>query len=115
MRKNIFYLIIPVLTAILYFAYLGNIDLWNPDEPRYCEVVREMFSLKQFLVPHLNGQIYGDKPPLFFWSMAGFVTLFHSMKEWVLRLTPAISGFLTVILTFIYSKKLFDKNVAIFS
>ena len=115
MKKKIFYLIIPVFTAILYFAYLGNIDLWDPDEPRYCEVVREMFSLKQFLVPHLNGQIYGDKPPLFFWSMAGFVILFHSIKEWVLRLTPAISGFLTVILTFIYSKKLFNKNVAIFS
>ncbi len=115
MSKNIYFMIIFVLTAVLYFAYLGNIDLWNPDEPRYVEVVREMFSLKHFIVPHLNGEIYGDKPPLFFWSMAFFVKIFHSMKEWIFRLTPAISGFLMVIITYLYSQKLFNKNTGFFS
>ncbi len=31
-------------------------DLWNPDEPRYTEVAREMVVLDDYLVPHLNGQ-----------------------------------------------------------
>lgn len=47
-------------------------DPWNPDEPRYAEVAREMVSLPNYLVPHLNGEPYPDKPPVFFWLAAGF-------------------------------------------
>ena len=47
-------------------------DLWNPDEPRYTEVAREMVVLGDYIVPHLNGEIYAEKPPLFFWLTAGF-------------------------------------------
>jgi len=45
-------------------------DLWNPDEPRYAEVAREMRVLGDYLVPHLNGDVYSEKPPLFFWLSA---------------------------------------------
>ncbi|MFI5401846.1 MAG: ArnT family glycosyltransferase, partial [Planctomycetota bacterium] len=45
-------------------------DLWNPDEPRYAEVAREMRVTGEWLVPHLNGAIYAEKPPLFFWLSA---------------------------------------------
>jgi len=71
--------------------------------------------LKQFIVPHLNGNIYGDKPPLFFWAMAFFVKLIGSMKEWVFRLTSAISGFLIVVVTYFYSKKMFNKLTGFYS
>ncbi len=104
-----------VITACLYFGFLGVIDLWNPDEPRYVEVAREMIALKNYLVPHLNGVIYGHKPPLFFWCIAGVMNLFHSHKEWVVRLVPAISGFLTVILTYFYAAKIFNKKAGFFS
>jgi 4-amino-4-deoxy-L-arabinose transferase-like glycosyltransferase len=45
-------------------------DLWNPDEPRYAEVSREMLVLGEYFVPHLNGEIYAEKPPLGFWLAA---------------------------------------------
>jgi 4-amino-4-deoxy-L-arabinose transferase-like glycosyltransferase len=45
-------------------------DLWNPDEPRYAEVAREMRVTGEWLVPHLNGDLYMEKPPLFFWLSA---------------------------------------------
>jgi 4-amino-4-deoxy-L-arabinose transferase-like glycosyltransferase len=60
-------LAIGCLTAL---PSLGSRDLWNPDEPRYAEVAREMRVLGDFLVPHLNGAIYAQKPPLFFWLSA---------------------------------------------
>jgi len=44
-------------------------DLWNPDEPRYAQVSREMVSGGDWVLMHLNGQVYGEKPPLFFWAM----------------------------------------------
>ncbi len=103
------------VTVCLYFGFLGVIDLWNPDEPRYVEVAREMIAMKNYLVPHLNGVIYGHKPPFFFWCLAGMMNLFHSYKEWVVRLVPAISGLLTVLITYFYASKIFNKKVGFFS
>ena len=42
-------------------------DLWNPDEPRYMEVGREMVVMGDYIIPHLNGEVYAEKPPMFFW------------------------------------------------
>lgn len=41
------------------------------DETRYLAVAWDMWVRHDFLVPHLNGQPYSDKPPLLFW-------LFHA-------------------------------------
>jgi 4-amino-4-deoxy-L-arabinose transferase-like glycosyltransferase len=45
-------------------------DLWVQDEMRYGEVVREMLNSGNWLVMHLNGYPYPDKPPLYFWMVA---------------------------------------------
>ncbi len=37
------------------------------DETRYLTVAWEMRSYGDWIVPHLNGEIYGHKPPLLFW------------------------------------------------
>ncbi|HEX5072556.1 MAG TPA: glycosyltransferase family 39 protein [Gemmatimonadaceae bacterium] len=37
------------------------------DETRYASVAWEMWLRGQYLVPHLNGAPYSDKPPLLFW------------------------------------------------
>ena len=108
MLKRISLLFVITVTGFLYFSYLGTIDLWNPDEPRYVEVAREMISLKSFIIPHLNGEVYSHKPPIFFWTIAFLFKLFHSQSEWIARLVPAISGFLIVLLTFLYAKKVFN-------
>jgi 4-amino-4-deoxy-L-arabinose transferase-like glycosyltransferase len=63
--------ILVVLTAILLLPSFFTRDLWNPDEPRYMEVAREMPLLKQYVIPHLNGETYAEKPPLFYWLAAG--------------------------------------------
>ena len=116
MAKRILFYIVFAITIILYFSYLNSIDLWNPDEPRYVEVAREMISLKNFIVPHLNGEVYAHKPPIFFWAIAFMFKIFHSQKEWVARLVPAISGLLTVLLTFLYAKNIFKNfQIGIFS
>ena len=49
----------------LYFLNLGQWDLWNPDEPRYAQVTREMVNGGDWILMHFNGRVYEDKPPLF--------------------------------------------------
>jgi len=67
--------LIAFLTALAVVPSLFTRDPWNPDEPRYMEVAREMAlvdTLGSYLVPHLNGELYTQKPPLFFW-LAGTI------------------------------------------
>jgi len=67
--------IILLLAAILFLPALPSRDPWNPDEPRYVEVAREMVERGDYLVPHLNGTPYPDKPPMFFWLAAALYRL----------------------------------------
>lgn len=44
--------------------------LWEPDEPRYCQSAREMIESGDWVLPRLNGEPYGHKPPVFMWLVA---------------------------------------------
>ncbi len=62
--------VIVGLVLLVTVPALFTRDLWNPDEPRYMEVAREMTVTGEYVLPHLNGELYSEKPPLFFWLAA---------------------------------------------
>lgn len=66
-------------------------DLWAPDEPRYAQVAREIYSGGSFLVMHLCGQPYPDKPPLLFW-LAGLGGWLGGWHELWLRLPSLVAA-----------------------
>ncbi len=86
------------LVAVLFVPPLFTRDPWNPDEPRYAEVAREMVVLGQYLVPHLNGEPYSDKPPLFFWLAALFWHLGAGVNSG--RLVAVLANLATVALVY---------------
>src|SRR5262249_21706008 len=49
---------------------LGVRDLWPADEPRFAAIARDMVSSGEWLFPRVGGDLYQDKPPLFFWMLA---------------------------------------------
>lgn len=65
-------LLLAALALAVFLPGIAARDLWNPDEPRYAEVAREMLERGDWLVPHLNGQVYSEKPPLQLWAIAAF-------------------------------------------
>ena len=62
------------LVAILVLGWgLGGYVLYEPDEARHAEVAREMVSAsawRAWVVPHLDGAPYLNKPAPFYWLMA---------------------------------------------
>ena len=99
--------------ALLVLPGLGRRDLWNPDEARYAEVAREMLAGGDLVVPHLNGEIYTQKPPLFFWSIALAGTLGGGLNEFTARLPVALAGVGTLLLVFAIGHRLFGRRAAL--
>lgn len=95
-----------------YFLLLSLIALWalimgvaittRPflpiDETRYLAVAWEMWRDGNFLVPHLNGEIYSQKPPLMFWLIdLGWLT--SGVNDLWPRLVAPLFGLATLFLT----------------
>jgi len=100
---------------VIYFVNLGRWDLWNPDEPRYAEVAREMVKGGDWVLMHLNGADYGNKPPLFFWLMAFSSYLWQGFTSFSVRFPSALFGTLTVLLTFLLGKELYASRTGFLS
>ncbi len=110
MKKGFHWIIVLLVSLLLLFTNLGGWGLWSPDEPRYAEVAREMVVTGDYLVPHLNGEVYTKKPPLLFWLDALSYKLF-GVKEWAARLPVALMGLITALATLYFGSRLFSPRV----
>lgn len=104
-----------VFCFFLFFVNLGKWDLWNPDEPRYAQVAKEMIQRGDWILMHLNGKIYTDKPPLFFWLIGLSSFLWNGFNSFSVRFPSAIFGTLTVLLTFLIGKNLYSSRTGFLS
>lgn len=100
---------------VIYFLNMGGWDLWNPDEPRYAQVAREMVDGGDWVLMHVNGKTYEDKPPLFFWLIAFSSFLWQGFSSFSVRFPSALFGTLTVLLTFFLGRKLFGSRTGFLS
>jgi len=100
---------------VIYGAGIGSRDLWDPDEPRYAEVAREMRVDGQWIVPHVNGRVYGHKPPLFFWAIAGFSFLTGQVDSWSARAPSVLAASALLGLTYLFGLRWFGRRAAVYS
>jgi hypothetical protein len=101
-----------LLGLVLFLPGIGARDLWNPDEPRYAVVAREMRESGDWVVPHVNGRLYSEKPPLHFWAIAAASYLTGDVTEVSTRLPAAFAATLTIFLLWGIGRRLFDREVA---
>jgi 4-amino-4-deoxy-L-arabinose transferase-like glycosyltransferase len=108
-------LILLVFCSLLFILGVGRWDLWDPDEPRYAQVAKEMVNGGDWILMHVNGKIYEDKPPLFFWLIGLSSFLWQGFTSFSVRFPGAFLGTLTVILTFFLGKKLYTSRTGFLS
>jgi 4-amino-4-deoxy-L-arabinose transferase-like glycosyltransferase len=80
-----------IAAAVSLVAALSPRDLWAPDEPRAGVVARAMVEDGRWLVPHLNGEPYPEKPPLVYWLMSVSGILLGGLSAFAARLPGALA------------------------
>jgi 4-amino-4-deoxy-L-arabinose transferase-like glycosyltransferase len=73
-----------------------------------------MVSSGNWLLPHLNGELYLTKPPLLYWlsSSLGFI---WGVNEWTLRLPSALAAIAVLIMVYRYALQQSGKWAALFA
>lgn len=60
---------VAFLALLLFLTALRG--YWTPDEPDFAQCVKEMRLRGAWMFPWLNGEVYTEKPILFYWLMKG--------------------------------------------
>jgi len=96
--------------AVLLLLGLGRLDADAPDEPRALQVAEEMRSFEHgptgLVLLHLNGDVYTQKPPLYYWLAAAFGAPGGRVTEWAARLPSALAGIGVIALTLLLGTRL---------
>ena len=69
-------LVLAIIVAFNIFFGLGSIPLLDPDEPVYAETAREMIQFNDYLSPRIYNEYWFDKPPMYYWLVAGAIHVF---------------------------------------
>lgn len=88
------------LFAIAFFVLAAGYGLrepWPADEPRFVLVARQMVESGDFWFPHRGGELYPDKPPLYFWLLALAHGVIGSWR-WSFLLPSLLAGLSTLAL-----------------
>lgn len=103
-----------ILLVFSLFSSLNIIELTS-SEPLRAAISLEMLINKEYILPHLNGMLYINKPPLFNWAQAATSFIFNSTQPWVWRLPGILALLLTGLGTYLFIKNPLGKQTAFFA
>lgn len=115
-NKAVLHIVILVFVCFAFFMP-GSLlrGLWTPDETRYAAISKSMVDNGDWLTLRVNGQIYTQKPPVFFWIISLFGILSGGVNDFAARLVSILSGTGTVVATYLFARRIFNGSIALVS
>ena len=105
------FLYLFIAVAAILFIRLGATPIYILDEAKNAQCAREMFLRHDLIVPTFNGELRVDKPPLHYFFMMLAYKMF-GVNEFAARFFSVVMGLLTILVTYNYTKKLFNPFAA---
>jgi 4-amino-4-deoxy-L-arabinose transferase-like glycosyltransferase len=110
------WLVLLVMSAAVLLPRLGAPELRSPDEPRFSLIVQDIYRGEGTLVvPHLDGKIYSEKPPLQLWAVWLASLPFGRPTEWSARIPSTLAAIGLVLLTGWLGGRLFGRRAGFIS
>lgn len=101
-----------LLAAVLALAFdLGGYPLFDPDEGRNAEVAREMAETNDYVLPHLDGLPYLDKPIVYFAAAAAVIEVLGP-TETAARLPAYFFTLATLVVVIRFAKRRWGSDAA---
>ena len=104
MKYKIAIIICVGLFILLYIVPLGVRPMVMPDEFRYAEISREILETGDWVVPHLDGLRYFEKPVLGYWLNAAGITMFGE-NAFAIRFFSALAAGISAVILFFLARK----------
>jgi 4-amino-4-deoxy-L-arabinose transferase-like glycosyltransferase len=108
---NKYFWILFIAVAAILFIRLGATPIYILDEAKNAQCAREMLQRSDFIVPTFNGELRTDKPPLHYFFMMISYKIF-GVNEFAARFFSVIMGLLTLLVTYNYTRRLFNITAA---
>ncbi|MCC6739768.1 MAG: glycosyltransferase family 39 protein [Planctomycetia bacterium] len=91
----------PMALLLLYGALvvpaMFSRDLWDPDEPRFAQIGREMLRTGDWVLPRMNGEPLALLPPLYDWVSAAAGAPAGDVTPAAARAGAALGGLLALL------------------
>lgn len=104
-------LALALVALVLVGSGIGLRDPWPADEPRFASLARDMAASGDWLFPRVGGDLYQDKPPLYFWLLAASNALFGDFRGWFL-LPSLLAAFGVLALVYDMGRRLAGREAA---
>lgn len=103
---------ILLAVALLIASGYGLRDPWPADEPRFASLARDMVATGDWLFPRVGGDLYQDKPPVFFWLLASSYAIFGSVR-WSFLLPSVLAATGTLLLVYSLATRLHGRRAGL--
>ena len=97
-------------SGLILFLNLWGRSLENHGYIQYAEIAREMVRSGDWVVPHANGGVFIDKPPLLFWLIAIPSYLYGSVTPLIAHLPSFFAAWVSVLVLFLWGKRVYGKT-----
>ncbi|HEX4382718.1 MAG TPA: glycosyltransferase family 39 protein, partial [Myxococcales bacterium] len=113
---------LSALAAFLFLPWLGATGFWDPWEPHYGEVAREMIARGDYIHPWWESAWFFSKPALDLWLMAAGMLAAGSndagrylgeYTEWCVRFPYAAISAIGAVLMFVMANRLLTRRSAV--
>jgi 4-amino-4-deoxy-L-arabinose transferase-like glycosyltransferase len=105
-RSRALDLVLVLGFCLFLFAYgLGAFGLTGADEPRYAQIAREMLARHDWVTPVLYGEVWLEKPILYYWLAMAAYKVF-GVSDWAARLPSAMFATLMVMGVYLFSLRM---------
>ncbi|HED54418.1 MAG TPA: phospholipid carrier-dependent glycosyltransferase, partial [Phycisphaerales bacterium] len=103
--------LLTLLCAVVYGIGLTSVGVWTWQEGVRLATAQDMQRHHEWIVPTIDGQPYLAKPPLVYWCQLGLAkAMGQSVSLLHLRLTVAMMGWVSVLLTYLAARSLFSER-----